>query len=82
MNRRLKYIYLLVGRVLNNPIAFGLDERPPKALERALAKIHCELIKELREEISEEGFLATELSQDADRPALHAATGTGAAVDT
>ena len=66
MNSRLKHIYLLVGRMLNNPRAFGLEERPPKALEAALTKIQSELMKELQEEISEEEFLSTELSQDAD----------------
>ncbi len=69
MNSRLKHIYLLVGRVLNNPKAFGLEERPPKALQRALTKIQCELMKELQEEISEADFLAVELSQDADNSA-------------
>lgn len=68
MNSRLKHIYLLVGRVLNNPRAFGLEERPPKALESALTRIQGELMKELQEEISEEEFLSAELSQDADNP--------------
>ena len=66
MNSRLKHIYLLVGRVLNNPTAFGLEERPPKALQSTLTRIQCELMKELQEEISEADFLAVELSQDSD----------------
>lgn len=66
MNSRLRHIYLLVGRVLNNPTAFGLEERPPKALQSALTRIQCELMKELQEEISEADFLAVELSQDSD----------------
>jgi len=76
MNSRLKHIYLLVGRVLNNPTAFGLEERPPKALADALARIQSELMKELQEEISEAEFLATELSQDADSPVLMGITST------
>ena len=74
MNSRLKHIYLLVGRVLNDPIAFGLGERPPKALGDALTKIQSELMKELQEEISEKSFLAAELSQDADVPLLTGVT--------
>ena len=69
MNSRLKHIYLLVGRVLNNPTAFGLAERPPKALQSTLTRIQCELMKELQEEISEADFLAVELSQDSDNSA-------------
>ena len=66
MNSRLKHIYLLVGRVLNNPQAFGLEQRPPKELQIALTKVQCELMKELQEEISEEDFLVVELLQDSD----------------
>jgi hypothetical protein len=76
MNSRLKHIYLLVGRVLNNPAAFGLEERPPKALGDALTRIQSELMKELQEEISEAEFLAAELSQDADSPVLMGVTST------
>lgn len=76
MNSRLKHIYLLIGRVLNDPRAFGLGERPPKALEDALTKIQSQLMKELQEEISEDNFLATELSQDADIPVLKGVSST------
>ena len=76
MNTRLKHIYLLVGRVLNDPRAFGLEERAPKALECALTKIQSELMKELQEEVSEEDFLMAELSQDADCPVLAGVTST------
>jgi hypothetical protein len=76
MNSRLKHIYLLVGRMLNNPSAFGLEERPPKALGDALTKVQTELMKELQEEISEEEFLSAELSQDADGPVLTGVTST------
>jgi len=76
MNSRLKHIYLLVGRVLDDPKAFGLEDRPPKALEAALTKIQTALMKELQEEISEEEFLATELSQDADSPVFMGVTST------
>jgi hypothetical protein len=81
MNSRLKHIYLLVGRVLNNPRAFGLEERPPRALEAALTKIQSELMKELQAEISEEEFLAAELSQDADSPVLTGVTSTSFTVE-
>jgi hypothetical protein len=67
---------MLVGRVLNNPTAFGLEERPPKALQSALTKIQCELMKELQEEISEADFLAAELSQDSDNSVHRSVTST------
>ena len=76
MNSRLKHIYLLVGQVLNDPRTFGLEDRPPNALQDALTKIQTELMKELQEEISEEEFLATELSQDADSPVFFGVTST------
>lgn len=57
----------MLGRVLNNPRSFGLDERIPRSLEDALTKLRQELIEELREDTPEEEFLETELSQDADR---------------
>ncbi|HEV8180953.1 MAG TPA: hypothetical protein VGQ61_01210 [Candidatus Angelobacter sp.] len=66
MKSRLKEIYAMLGRVLNDPRSFGLNERIPKSLEDALTKLRQELIEELREETPEEEFLETELSQDAD----------------
>jgi len=67
MKSRLKEIYAMLGRVPNDPRAFGLDERIPRSLEDALTKLRQELIEELRDETHEEEFLETELSQDADR---------------
>ena len=67
MKERVKEVYLLLGRVLNNPGAFGLEERLPKALDEALSKMQLDLMHELKEEMSQESFLAMELSQDADR---------------
>jgi hypothetical protein len=66
MKDRVKKVYLMLGRVLSNPRAFGLHERPPKALDEALSKMQLDLMHELREELSEEDFLSMELSQDAD----------------
>jgi hypothetical protein len=66
MKSRLKEIYAMLGRVLNDPRSFGLNEQIPKSLEDALTKLRQELIEELREETPEEEFLETELSQDAD----------------
>jgi hypothetical protein len=70
MKSRLKEIYAMLGRVLNDPRSFGLDERIPRSLEDALTKLRQELLKELRDETPEEEFLETELSQDADRPVV------------
>jgi hypothetical protein len=66
MKSRLKEIYATLGRVLNDPRSFGLNERIPRSLEDALTKLRQELIEELRDETPEEEFLETELSQDAD----------------
>lgn len=67
MKNRIKNLYLDIGRVLNNPAAFGLGERMPKALADALACIQSALLEELKEEGQESDFLAQELSQDADQ---------------
>lgn len=67
MKNRIKDLYLDIGRVLNNPAAFGLGERMPQALANALTRIQSELLEELKEEGQEPDFLAQELSQDADQ---------------
>lgn len=76
MKSRIKDVYLMLGRVLNNPKAFGLEERPPKVLDEALSRIQLDLLHELQEELSEEDFLAMELSQDCDHEAFPAVTST------
>ncbi|HEY7405008.1 MAG TPA: hypothetical protein VIB39_15895 [Candidatus Angelobacter sp.] len=76
MKDRVKHVYLWLGNVLNNPRAFGLEERPPQPLLDVLSRMHRELMEELREEAAEEDFLPAELSQDADRHDFAAATST------
>lgn len=76
MRDRLKEIYLLLGRILNNPRAFGLGDRVPRALDEALSKLRQELMEELREESAGEDFLEAELSQDADRKTFPSETAT------
>lgn len=76
MEQRVKNVYLMLGHILNNPRAFGLEERLPKALEEALSKMQLDLMHELRDEMSEADFLAMELSQDADRDDFPAVTST------
>ncbi len=76
MKDRVKDVYLTLGQILNNPRAFGLEERPPKALDKALSNMQLDLMHELKEEMSEESFLAMELSQDADREAFPEVTST------
>jgi hypothetical protein len=66
MKNRIKNLYFDVGSILNDPKAFGLEERMPKALSDALTRIQSELMEELREEGYEEDLLTQELSQDAD----------------
>ncbi|MBZ5493449.1 MAG: hypothetical protein LAO76_21230 [Acidobacteriia bacterium] len=82
MNDRVKEVYLMLGNILNNPRAFGLAERPPKALDEALTKMQLNLMHELREEMSEGDFLAMELSQDADREAFPEVTSTSFTLKT
>ncbi|HET9837980.1 MAG TPA: hypothetical protein VFR84_07075 [Candidatus Angelobacter sp.] len=76
MRNRIKELYLDLGRVLNNPEAFGLGERMPIALRDALTRMESELMEELREQGLEHDFLAQELSQDADRHAFPGFTST------
>lgn len=76
MKNRLKNLYLEIGRVLNNPQAFGLEERMPKPLIESLTKIQLELLEELRDQGGEEDFLAQELSLDADRHSFRGYTST------
>jgi hypothetical protein len=67
MKHRIKDLYFDIGRVLNNPKAFGLGERMPAPLADTLTRFQSELLEELREESFDNDFLAQELSQDADR---------------
>jgi hypothetical protein len=76
MKNRIKDLYLDIGRVLNNPGAFGLGARMPGALADALTRIQSELMEELREKGLEQDFLVQELSQDADRHAFPGFTST------
>ena len=76
MKNRIKDLYLDIGRMLNDPQAFGLGERMPQALVDALTRIEAELMEELREHGLEQDFLAQELSQDADRHAFSGITST------
>jgi hypothetical protein len=82
MEDRVKNVYLMLGHILNNPRAFGMEERLPKALDEALSKMQLDLMHELRDEMSEEDFLAMELSQDADREAFPEITSTSFALKT
>ena len=82
MEQRVKNVYLMLGHILNNPRAFGLEERPPKALDEALSKMQLDLMHELREEMSEADFLEMELSQDADREAFPEVTSTSFTLKT
>jgi len=82
MKERVKEVYLMLGHILNNPRAFGLEERPPKPLDESLSKMQLDLMHELREEMSEADFLEMELSQDADREAFPEVTSTSFTLKT
>lgn len=76
MKDRVKAVYLSLGQILNNPGAFGFEERVPKKLSDALSGMQRELLEEVKEEMAEDEFLAAELSQDSDHPAFPAVTST------
>ncbi len=80
MKDRVKAVYLSLGHILNNPRAFGFEERVPKEISDALSRMQRELFEELKEEMSEDELLAAELSQDTDRPAFPAVTSTSFAL--
>ncbi len=66
MNYRVKDVYIALGHVLNNPTAFGLQERMPSSLEQALTRMQQELLAELKDEAEDKDLLEQELAQDAD----------------
>ena len=72
MKDRVKAVYLSLGHILNNPKAFGFEERVPKELSEALSGMQWELFEALKEEMAEDELLAAELSQDTDHPAFPA----------
>jgi len=76
MKDRVKAVYLSLGHILNNPGAFGFEDRVPKELSDVLSEMQRELLDELKEEIAEDELLAAELSQDTDRPSFPAVTST------
>lgn len=76
MKDRVRTVYLSLGHILNNPGAFGFEERVPKKLSNALGEMRRDLLEELKEEMAEDELLAAELSQDSDHPAFPAVTST------
>jgi hypothetical protein len=68
--KRIVEVYRALGHVLNDPEAFGLAQRAPKALVYELTMGRRKLMEELVEQkncVAEDDiFLETELSQDAD----------------
>jgi hypothetical protein len=68
--KRIAEVYRALGRVLNDPAAFGLTQRAPQALVKELTVSRRKLMEELVEQktrlAEEDMFLETELSQDAD----------------
>lgn len=66
MNQRVKNAYVELGQILENPRAFGFDERIPRALANKLDNVRRQLFEALREESPDDDNLAKELSQDSD----------------
>jgi hypothetical protein len=71
---RVMEVYQTLGRVLSNPVIFGLGPTMPRSLEFALVSARRKLIEVLNERSTwpdDEGVsLETELSQDADTAIL------------
>jgi len=69
---RIFEVYRALGRVLNNPRAFGLGQRAPKLLVEELTICRHQLMEELKEQKQwpeeDDDLLEAELSQDADLP--------------
>ncbi len=67
---RLMQVYRALGRVLSDPVAFGLGHRAPKPLVDTLTisrqRLMEELLEQKRWDNQEEESLEAELSQDAD----------------
>ena len=72
LTNRIVEVYRTLGRVLNNPGAFGLGQRAPKLLVEELTACRHKLMEELKEQRQwleeDEDLLEAELSQDADLP--------------
>ena len=73
-NNRIREVYQALGRVLSNPVIFGLGPTMPRTLEFALASARRKLMEELNERSTwpedEGAALEAELSQDADTAIL------------
>ena len=71
---RIVEVYRTLGRVLNNPEAFGLGQRAPRLLVEELTMSRHTLLEELKEQkqwlADDEDLLEAELSQDADLPVV------------
>jgi hypothetical protein len=69
MLAQLMEVYRGLGKILDNPTAYGLQERAPKQLVDALTEIRSTLMHEMRSNTEDPDYdwLAAELSQDADR---------------
>jgi hypothetical protein len=69
MLAQLMEVHRKIGKILDNPISFGLEERAPKQLIDALTEIRTKLMHEMRSQTDDPDYdwLAAELSQDADR---------------
>lgn len=68
LKNRVADVYLKLGKILNEPQSFGLDERAPEALIKALTEVREMLKSEMKEEVHSIESLEDELSQDADTP--------------
>jgi hypothetical protein len=69
MRAQIQEVYAGLGKILENPQAFGLGEHVPNALAEHLESLR-RMLQQAQTELCDmpsEGDLAFELSQDADR---------------
>ena len=75
-DKRLDGVYTTLCKIVKNPYDFGLGRRVPEPLSKALEGVLCTLAQIQTERIfADEGDLAAELSQDADRPSSRSSAG-------
>jgi hypothetical protein len=74
-NKSINDVYTNLCKIIRNPQEFGLGQSVPEPLANALKRVLCTLSQiQMGQAFDEEGDLANELSQDADRPLLGRAT--------
>jgi hypothetical protein len=68
-DRRINDVYTNLCKIVRNPHEYGLGRRVPEPLSKALEGVLCTLAQIQTEQLfADQGDLAAELSQGADKP--------------